>query len=497
VAIGDQAGLQTQGTYAVAIGEQAGEISQQLSAVAIGNQAGKSNQETSAVAIGEQAGEISQNQFAVAVGYQAGRSSQVDFAVAVGYTAGQTNQGNATVAIGDGSGNSSQAIRAVAVGQRAGNSNQQQYATALGTQAGNSNQGQYSVAVGAYSGRTSQADRSIVINASGADLNNTIQDSCIIKPIRNKNASGSPTDRPLFYSPNGGEMYYSSNPVNWATDSHRFIITSPSNESVLLMDNKGLQLPGYSRIRINGGNSSGAIYTYFPTLGDGVNIGYNGWVDNGVFTFGNLSPNGGVSRLHIGYRNFTFYLLPPSGTIVRPTSKRVDITYNTTIFNNQVIANDGIKAFSTSLSNYEAASGSTYNMVLNSQGGGFLLGYITSTKKDKMNIRRAGIRNPYNVLKLEPVIYNRKAAPDGGDEFGIIAEQADEVGVGYLCAYENEKCAKQLKCTCDAKGTCLQNFHYDKLPLPMLEVMKDQEKRLQKQEKELEELKAMVYRMCR
>jgi len=57
-------------------------------------------------------------------------------------------------------------------------------AIAIGVLAGDSNQGANSVAIGRYAGRNNQAQKSIVINATDSDLENTIENSLVVKPIR-------------------------------------------------------------------------------------------------------------------------------------------------------------------------------------------------------------------------------------------------------------------------------------------------------------------------
>ena len=60
-----------------------------------------------------------------------------------------------------------------------------------------------------------------------------------------------------------------------------------------------LYLPNYSLIRILGGNTQGGIYTDYSKLGDGINLGYNYYVEGG----NEVIPvsAGKTSRLHLGY----------------------------------------------------------------------------------------------------------------------------------------------------------------------------------------------------
>jgi hypothetical protein len=60
----------------------------------------------------------------VAIGFQAGLNSQSPYTLATGYEAGHTSQGTKSVAIGYEAGNSNQGDYAVAIGHQAGHSNQ-------------------------------------------------------------------------------------------------------------------------------------------------------------------------------------------------------------------------------------------------------------------------------------------------------------------------------------------------------------------------------------
>ena len=77
-------------------------------------------------------------------------------------------------------------------------------AIAIGVLAGDSNQGANSVAIGRYAGRNNQAQKSIVINATDSDLENSTENSLVIKPIRE--AQGLTV---LHYNKDTGEVTHS------------------------------------------------------------------------------------------------------------------------------------------------------------------------------------------------------------------------------------------------------------------------------------------------
>ena len=168
VAVGNNAGLTTQGANSVAIGPSSGTTTQGSSAVAIGTLAGNASQGASSVAVGNSAGQTNQVSGAIAIGFTSGQTSQSGSAVAIGNTAGKTSQGSSAVAIGLSAGTTSQGASSIAIGSNAGNANQ----------------GANAIAIGNNAGVTSQTAGSICLNASGVVLNPS-QVGCFINPIRN------------------------------------------------------------------------------------------------------------------------------------------------------------------------------------------------------------------------------------------------------------------------------------------------------------------------
>jgi hypothetical protein len=205
ISLGNQAGFTNQGAYGIALGFGAGKTTQGTQSVAVGNSSGETTQGDYAVALGYNAGTTSQGGSATAVGDSAGQTTQGAGAVAVGVYAGQTNQGASAVAVGNLAGNTSQGGYAVAVGNLAGQSTQGINAVAIGDTAGQTNQGASAIAIGKEAGHTNQAANSIVINATNSQLNNTTEDTFVIKPIRN--TSGTTV---LQYDSTTGEITHST-----------------------------------------------------------------------------------------------------------------------------------------------------------------------------------------------------------------------------------------------------------------------------------------------
>ncbi len=153
------------------------------SALALGNQAGLTSQGSQAVALGGYAGNITQGNYAVALGYGAGNSNQGTNAVALGTNTGQLSQAANSTAIGVFAGNSNQGTNAVALGYFAGYTNQGTNAIAIGNNAGYTTQGTNAIALGNYAGYNNQASNSIILNASGTPLNSN-NTGLFISPLR-------------------------------------------------------------------------------------------------------------------------------------------------------------------------------------------------------------------------------------------------------------------------------------------------------------------------
>jgi hypothetical protein len=238
IAIGNLAGNEEEGTNAVAIGFSAGRLFQGLGCVAIGKLSGDANQQNNSIAIGTNAGLTGQQVNSVAMGINAGVTNQGTLSVAIGSSAGLTDQMGSCVAIGILSGSTDQSVNSVAVGVRAGSTNQgsscvglgnqageidqgnnaisigvvagevsqSDSAVAIGSNAGRMSQGVSAIAIGKLAGSVSQASTSIVLNATGIALENTVSDTCVIKPIRSVATTVPAGFEPMYWNPTTGEI---------------------------------------------------------------------------------------------------------------------------------------------------------------------------------------------------------------------------------------------------------------------------------------------------
>ena len=85
----------------------------------------------------------------IALGYNAGSDTQSGYAVAIGSGAGKTNQGTKAVAIGQEAGKTTQGTNAIAIGHYAGNTTQGANSIAIGSAAGTTSQGANSIVINA------------------------------------------------------------------------------------------------------------------------------------------------------------------------------------------------------------------------------------------------------------------------------------------------------------------------------------------------------------
>ena len=126
-------------------------------------------------------------------------------AIALGKNAGKTSHGTRAIAIGEDSGETSQGGNAIGIGTDSGKSAQGSASIAIGASAGQSNLGPNSIAIGASAGTTNQAQNSIVINATGGALENTVNASFVVKPIRSSDNANF-----LKYNVATGEITYAA-----------------------------------------------------------------------------------------------------------------------------------------------------------------------------------------------------------------------------------------------------------------------------------------------
>jgi hypothetical protein len=171
LAVGSNAGRDSQGVYAVAFGPYSGQTNQSTKAASFGWESAVTGQGESATAVGPQSGRTDQGAYGVAVGYKAAYEGQASYATAVGRSAAQTNQGEYAVSVGYNAGQTTQGAGAIAIGGSAGWTGQGASSIAIGPSAGETRQGADAIAIGRSAGSDDQAANSIIISATGQSSN--------------------------------------------------------------------------------------------------------------------------------------------------------------------------------------------------------------------------------------------------------------------------------------------------------------------------------------
>jgi hypothetical protein len=138
-------------------------------------------------------------------------------------------------------------------------------------------------------------------------------------------------------------------------------------------------------------------------------------------------------------------------------------------------------------------AGTTFYAVWVGNDGGNHLGKNTSSMRYKQNVRPYSV-DPAKVLLLEPKIFDRKPVriptPEGQEgpdqmitgatnEYGLIAEEVHELVPEIVVWYDDE----------------IDGIRYDLLALALLDVAKDQDARLTRQDQRIAALEAAVIAM--
>ncbi len=102
---------------------------------------------------------------------------------------------------------------------------------------------------------------------------------------------------------------------------------------------------------------------------------------------------------------------------------------------------------------------------------------MTSSKRYKKNIR------PFEedfskILKTESKVYNCKST--GEESIGYIAEDFVDLGLDRLVSFLDGK---------------VESIHYNRIPLYLTEVVKTQQKQIERQEAHIQELRAALERI--
>lgn len=227
------------------------------------------------------------------------------------------------------------------------------------------------------------------------------------------------------------------------------------------------------------------VGTLYPSSSFDLNIGSGGFLVDGSTANSNIA-----GRLRIGSTSSTTYDLQVDGQGYFTSGLRIGTT--SAPVTGGILAN-GIIESNTRFQQGSSTSGTGTSMVRTSTGE---LRPVSSTKFVKDNIRDLTFSKE-KVFALRPVIYNLKPALGGNQEIGLIAEEVNEI-LPELVIFGPERKWKGntgIPQT-DTNGVEINDptkmvpysVYYDRLPVYLLSIIKEQEERINALEKRLNEI---------
>ena len=307
----------------------------------------------------------------IALGANAGGNSQTSSGIAIGNNAGYDLQGANAISIGFDTANLNQGIDAIAIGRSAGGPNssgngQGTGSVAIGTNAGALNQGSYSIAIGYGAGNSQQPNNSIVLNATGANFGIPQSLSFYVKPIRNGNSGNV-----LYYDQASGEIIYDTKPdtnnisngtsnVTIATANGNITMGVNGTANVIVVSQYGIDVAGNANItgnitatnitgNITGPLANGNSSVSIPTVNGNIISNVNGTTRFVVTNTGaNLTGTIGVAGNIEGVTFANVNVLGATGNITTQTRVNTPLL-NITTGNSLAIGNSvTVGAFSNS-----------------------------------------------------------------------------------------------------------------------------------------------------
>ena len=224
-----------------------------------------------------------------------------------------------------------------------------------------------------------------------------------------------------------------------------------------------------------------------PSSSFDLNVGSGGFLVDGSSTTSNIA-----GKLRIGSTSSSTYDLTVDGHAYLTSGVRVGTT--TTPATGGVLAN-GVIESNTRFIQGSSTSG-TGTVMIRTSGGE--LRPQSSTKFVKDNIVDLKFSKD-QIFKLRPVMYNLKPALGGDREIGLIAEEVEEA-LPELVIYgpERQWIGNTGVPQTDENGKEILNpnklvpysVYYDRLPVYLLSIIKEQEERLNQLEKKIADLEA-------
>jgi len=280
---------------------------------------------------------------------------------------------------------------------------------------------------------------------------------------------------------------------NVSTNGAIFTSSTISGGSLNINGNAIIDTSGY--LTATGATITGTITSSAATItGGSLTVGANFQVTTaGVLTCTNANLTGqvtaasgtiggwslsstrlfsGASELNASNGNavlsaVTVSSLTSNGTISTGTNQLISSGGNLSVNGSITAGSGGLFEFLSSSGNVRVSS--TYGQAVSGRAmqisSAGLYGTTASTERKKHNIKPYAI-NKDVLLQLEPVMFNyiESIDEDQNPEYGFIAEDADRLGLYELVGYD--------------KDSLPDYFAYEKLPVFLLQVIKDQEARI-------------------
>jgi len=251
-----------------------------------------------------------QSDNAIAIGFEAGKNSQGSNTFAAGTNAGGINQGNFAVALGESSGTVSQGIAAIAIGSGAGTNNQGATAIAIGSGAGDTNQPAHSIIInasgsildGTNAGLYIDPVRNDTVSTTNAVYYNTTSKELTYGPASSGGSPASPSTSVQF---NNAGAFGGSADFTWDGTTLKALNVQATNGGVYAASTfTGTFTDGIVIDHVTGTApiSAGAAddITFYNGGVAGSELGRassNGnWTLNGNVVVGNGTPIGGLSN---------------------------------------------------------------------------------------------------------------------------------------------------------------------------------------------------------
>jgi len=227
------------------------------------------------------------------------------------------------------------------------------------------------------------------------------------------------------------------------------------------------------------------IGTTSPSSSYNLTIGSNGFLVNGSSSTSNI-----YGKLRIGSTSSTSYQLQVDGQTYVTDGLRVGTSSSPP--SSGILSSGDIKTINQFIMG-SSSTGSGTLMIRTSSGE---LRPQSSTIKVKDNVQPL-LTDKDKILSLRPVQYDLKPALGGGHEIGLIAEEVEQLipelvvygparaWIGNTGLVEKDENGNEIL---DFSTQEAYSVHYDRLPVYLLIIIKEQEQRISELEKKVEAL---------